>query len=140
MASNGSGGTCWPAPPRCASTARDSGLGLNDQAVACIRAARKLESQLPLWSVEPALELLRDREPNSAFVAVRLTPNPAYALYLPSGGEVTIDLSAAPGRLVVSWIDIETGEWGPRQEIEGGRVRTLRAPGPGNLAAVIRGV
>jgi hypothetical protein len=113
----------------------DAGLGLNDQAVACIQAARKLESKIPLWSVEPALERLIDRQPNASYLAA--DPGRAYALYLPAGGEVTVDLFDAPSPLVVSWIDIQTGEWGPEQRVEGGGRRKLKAPGSGNWAAAI---
>ena len=59
----------------------DSGLGLNDKAVAAIRAARKLESKIPLWSVQPANELLSDREANEAYLAA--DPGRAYAVYFP---------------------------------------------------------
>ena len=113
----------------------DSGLGLNDKAVACLRAVRKLESKIPLWSVHAANELLSDREPNAAYLAA--DPGKAYALYFPAGGKVTLDLSAAPGPLNAHWIDIATGEWGPVQPLEGGAKREITAPGPGNWSAAV---
>lgn len=113
----------------------DSGLGLNDKAVAAIRAARKLESKIPLWSVEPANELLSDREPNEAYLAAN--PGRAYALYYPAGGEVRLDLSGATGPLLAHWIDIDSGEWGPTHELVGGRATPLAPPDARNWAAAI---
>lgn len=113
----------------------DSGLGLNDKAVASIRAARKLESLIPLWSIEPAKTLLTARDPNEAYVAA--SPGKAWAIYFPAGGEVQIDLSAITGPLVAHWIDIESGEFGPEQQLTGGSPLQLAPPGPGNWAAAI---
>ena len=88
----------------------DAGLGLSDKAVAAIRAARKLEAKIPLWSVQAANELLSDRTANEAYLAA--AAGSAYALYFPAGGEVRVDLTAAGGPLVAHWINIDSGEWG----------------------------
>jgi predicted SnoaL-like aldol condensation-catalyzing enzyme len=113
----------------------DSGLGLSDKAVAAIRAARKLESKIPLWTVQPGSDLLSDREPNEAYLAAQA--GRAFALYFPAGGEVRIDLSAAQGPFVAHWIDIASGEWGPTQEVPGGAQTSLAAPHTRNWAAAI---
>jgi len=113
----------------------DSGLGLNDKAVAAIRAARKLESKIPLWSVRPANELLSDRQPNEAYLAA--DRGRAYAVYFPAGGQVRVDLSGARGPLVAHWINIASGEWGPRQDIAIGGQALLAPPANGNWAAAI---
>lgn len=113
----------------------DSGLGLNDKAVACIKAARKLESLIPLWTVDPADNLLSDREPNEAYLAA--DPGKAYAIYFPAGGEVTLDLRKAKGPFQVRWINIDTGEWGPTADLKGGDKVQVSPPGKGNLAAAI---
>ena len=47
---------------------------------------RKLESLVKLWDVEPANELLNDREANQAYLAAR--PGLAYVLYFADGGAV----------------------------------------------------
>lgn len=113
----------------------DSGLGINDKAVACIRAARKLESLIPLWSVRPANDLLSDRQPNEAYLAANA--GRAYAIYFPAGGVVSLDLSGAKGQLVARWIDVDTGQWGRAQPIRaGGKIR-LEPSGTGNWAAAI---
>ncbi len=113
----------------------DAGLGLNDRAVAAIRAARKLESKIPLWRVAPAMALLSERDANEAYIAAE--EGVAYAIYFPEGGAVALDLSGAAGRFDLQWIDIATGEWGPKQEISGGKATPLEAPGDGNWAAAI---
>jgi hypothetical protein len=116
----------------------DAGLGLNDKAVAAIRAARKLESKIPLWSVKPANELLSDRESNEAYLAA--DTGAAYALYFPAGGEVLLDLSAAEGPLSAHWIDIASGEWGDTEQISGGGKISLSPPDQGNWAvAIVKG-
>jgi len=74
----------------------DSGFGLNDKAVACVRAARKLESFIPLWSVQPSNELLSDRDANEAYLAA--DEGRTYAVYFPAGGEIRVDVSKAKVR------------------------------------------
>lgn len=112
-----------------------AGLGLHDKAVASIRGARKLESQIPLWTVEPANDLLIDHKPNHAYLSAH--KGHAFALYLPVGGGVRIDVSGTTGPLVVRWIEIATGEWGPEHHIQGGGTASLISPGSGNWAAAI---
>jgi hypothetical protein len=112
-----------------------SGLGLNDKAVACIRAARKLEALIPLWSLQPAQELLSERDANEAYLSA--DNGHAYALYFPAGGEVQLDLSDASGMFAVQWINIDTGELGMRQTIKAGGKVTLAPPGSENGAAAI---
>ena len=113
----------------------DSGIGLDDTAVAAIRAARKLESVIPLWSIEPAGHLLTDRLDNEAYLAA--DPGRAYALYFPSGGEVTLDLAAADGKLEVRWINVDTGQWHSTTHLDGGAHLSIASPGRGNFAAAI---
>ncbi|WP_447962338.1 hypothetical protein [Nitrospira sp. Ecomares 2.1] len=114
-----------------------AGLGLHDKAVASIRGARKLESQIPLWTLEPADDLLTGHKPNHAYLSARR--GSAFALYLPVGGGVRIDVSSAEEPLVVRWIEIATGDWGPEQQIQGGGKIYLTSPGSGNWAAAITG-
>jgi hypothetical protein len=113
----------------------DSGLGLSQPAVAAIRAARKLESLIKFWEVEPANDLLSDRENNEAYLAAQ--PGRAYALYFTDGGSVGLDLKNAPASFELHWIDIATGEWGKRETIRGGNVVTLNAPSKGHWAAAL---
>jgi len=115
----------------------DAGLGLSSPARASIRAARKLESLIKLWDVNPANHLLSDRQRNEAYLAAR--PGAAYALYFPNGGAVGLDLKKARGKFDVHWIDVGNGSWGKRATIRGGGVVTVRAPGRGHwVAAIVR--
>jgi hypothetical protein len=113
----------------------EAGLGLNEKAAASIRAARKLESIIPLWSVEPANELLSDREKNEAYLAA--DPGRSYVLYFPTGGEVQVDMSIAKESLIAHWIDIDSGEMGPTQNFRGGDKISVAAPGRKNWAVAI---
>jgi hypothetical protein len=115
----------------------DSGLGLSQPAVNSLRAARKLESLIKLWDVEPASELLSERGKNAAYLAAR--PGVAYALYFTSGGSVGVDLRQAAGAFDIRWIDIGTGDWARRETIQGGSVVTIKAPATGHwVAAIVR--
>jgi len=58
-------------------------------------------------------------------------------VYFPSGGEVQVDVTAAEGSLDVHWINIDTGELGAEQTINGGRRITLTSPDKANWCAVI---
>lgn len=113
----------------------DSGLGLSEPAVAAIQAARKLESLIPIWDIEPANKLLGDRADNEAYLAAR--PGQAYALYFTDGGSVTLDLKDAPGRFDVRWIDVATGQWGRRETLDGGDIVRITAPGKDHWVAGI---
>ena len=113
----------------------DAGLGLNDKAVAAIRAVRQLEARIPLWDVRAANELLADRQPNEAYLAA--DPGRAYVLYFPAGGEVTLDASAASGTLAASWVDIDAGAPGPSSVLVASERLVIRAPGTGNWVVAL---
>ena len=113
----------------------DSGLGLSRPGANSIRAARKLESLVKPWDVEPANELLSQRATNEAFVAAR--SGVAYALYFTNGGSVGLDLTKAAGPFDVRWIDVGTGDWARRETIRGGSVVTIHAPATGHWVAAI---
>ena len=114
----------------------DSGLGLSAKAVASLAAARKLESRVALWDLEPANHLLGDRGENEAYLAAR--PGAAYALYFTDGGSVRLDLTGTADSFRLEWLDIATGDWGPEAApVSGSDTVTIAAPGPGHWLAVI---
>lgn len=113
----------------------DSGIGLTEPAVASLRAARELESVSRLWEMEPANELLTDREENEAYLTA--APGEAYALYFTNGGAVGLDLAGHAGTWRLQWISIATGEWAGEDEITGGAVAATAAPGPGGWVGVV---
>ena len=114
-----------------------AGLGLSESVVASLRAARKLESLVKLWEVEPDAthSLLSDREENEAYLTA--APGRAYVIYFPDGGSVGLDLRKQPGRYELRWIDIATGEWAGTKAIAGGAVAPIAAPKNGHWLAVV---
>lgn len=113
----------------------DSGIGLNDTAKACIRAARKAESRIALWEVRAAMELLADRESDEAYLAA--LPGSKYLLYFTDGGSVTLDLMGHPHAFDVRWIEVATGEWGPSATLTGGGAVAIASPGKSGWVATI---
>ncbi|MDD4269825.1 MAG: putative collagen-binding domain-containing protein [Pirellulales bacterium] len=113
----------------------DSGRGLNDKAVACLKAARRVESVVPLWTIQPANELLGKREKNEAYLAA--DAGRAYVAYFPAGGRVTLDLAKVGGRFQIRWVNIDSGQWEAADQISGGAQADLSPPGEGNDAATI---
>ena len=113
----------------------DAGLGLSGPAKASVKAGRKLESEVPLWEVAPANDLLRKRKKDEAYLAA--DPGSHYALYFPDGGSVELDLRDHSGRFQGRWIDVGTGQWGPETEYEAGDWTTIASPGEGHWAVAI---
>jgi len=62
-----------------------------------------------------------------------------YLVYLPDGGNVTVDLSKTPGTLAVEWIDAGQGGSTPAGEVEGGAVRSFKAPFGGDAVLYLCG-
>jgi len=112
-----------------------AGLGLSEQAAASVKAARKLETLMPLCEVNAANKLLSDRAENEAYLAA--APGAAYALYFTDGGSVGLNLGKHPERYELRWINIATGEWAGGDTIEGGKVVMISAPGRGHWVAAM---
>ncbi len=55
-------------------------------------------------------------------------PRRDYLIYLPRGGEVTVDLSAAEGELAVEWLNPAKGTSHTAGTVSGGAKRVLKAP------------
>jgi len=55
-----------------------------------------------------------------------------YLVYLPKGGKVTVDLSAAKGTLAAEWLEPKTGKRHKGGPVKGGAKRTLTAPFAGD--------
>ena len=117
----------------------DSGLGINDKAVACLKAARMLEEIAPLWSVDPRDDILDDRNPNEAYAAASEDES-VILIFFPKAdesGEVTLTPRQARGRHRIAWIDIDQGSVLPEEAVELGASHRLRAPGQGNFVAAL---
>jgi hypothetical protein len=111
------------------------GIGLNDIAKTCIKAARKAETEVRFWEVEARMGLLTDRHEDEAYLAAR--PGQKYILYFTDGGSVKLDLTRHGGEFALRWVDIKSGDWGGRTRITGGRQVAISAPGKGGWAATI---
>lgn len=61
----------------------------------------------------------------------------AYLVYLPFGGKTTLDLSGTEGSFKVRWIAAATGELTGGEDVAGGGVLTLGAPGVGDYAVLV---
>lgn len=55
-----------------------------------------------------------------------------FVVYLPKGGEATVDLAAARGPLAIQWLNPDTGALRSGGKIEGGQRRQFAAPFPGD--------
>ena len=65
-------------------------------------------------------------------------PGHEHVIYLPKGDAVTVDLSAAPGRMTVEWLPPAGGTIVPGNSIDGGAKRTLHCPFPGGAALYLK--
>jgi len=64
-------------------------------------------------------------------------PGREYLVYLPSGGSVTVDLSAAKGALLAQWFNPNTGKARKPTALQGGAKRTLAAPFKGDAVLYV---
>jgi len=59
-------------------------------------------------------------------------PGREYLVYLPEGGSVTVDLSAAAGALRAEWFDPAHGRTSPAKQVDGGGTEAFTAPFKGH--------
>lgn len=64
-------------------------------------------------------------------------PSVEYLVYLPNGGEVTVNLSAASGKLNVEWLNPRNGKTTTSPDTKGGKVRSFKAPFEGDAVLYI---
>jgi Family of unknown function (DUF6298)/Protein of unknown function (DUF4038) len=93
--------------------------------------ARKLAQRVNLAAMTPHDELV-----STKFCLAQ--PGVAYVLYLPEGGEVTVDLLAAKDRLEAEWIHPIEGTVTPADPVAGGDKRTLKSPLTGPAVLFLR--
>jgi hypothetical protein len=55
-------------------------------------------------------------------------PGRAYLIYLPEGGNVSVDLAGASGRFSVEWLHPETGQTKTGDAVDGGGKKSLASP------------
>jgi hypothetical protein len=77
---------------------------------------------LPFWRLQPFEAVRGD-------MAVALAePGQVYVIYLPRGGDVTVDLASASGQFVAKWFDPRTGAATGGDSVVGGAERSFKAP------------
>jgi hypothetical protein len=113
----------------------EAGLGLSRPAQATVKTLRKMESIVPAWRLQPAMERLSERDPNEAYLAA--DGERAFVIYFPAGGGVDLDIPG--GRYELRWIDGTTGEWAETVEmrVSPNVASMVDAPGQGNWLGVI---
>ena len=114
-----------------------SGLGLSDPALASIRSAGMLLERYDLFRAMPDVENtgLLEREPDEAYLSSIV--GEAYAIYFPDGGDVQLDLTAAPGPYQLRWLDLRTSRWHAGAIVSGGASLALAAPAQGHWIALL---
>ena len=111
------------------------GIGANDIAKACIRAARKVETRVKFWDVSSRMDLLSNLAEDEAYLAA--DPGKQHVLYFTDGGAVDLDLKSYHGKFDLRWVNISTGQWGPQATLTGGKDVPVKAPGKGGWVATI---
>lgn len=115
----------------------DSGLGINDRAVACIKAARAVTANVPIWNLQPALDLLEECSENEAYAAATGNQSTVVVFFPASESQRGVELKFASEEMLwqVTWIDIDQGERRQRATMQG---KQVVPPNAGNVVAVLR--
>ena len=112
-----------------------SGLGLSELSMNSVKVAREIEKTVKFWNLEPANNLLSERQDNEAYLAAR--PGESYVLFFTDGGQVGLDLSKYEGDFGLKWYDVRKGKIVSIDKIEGGKVIKLKSPGNLEWIAVL---
>lgn len=117
----------------------DSGLGINDKAIACLRAARRVTAVVPFWNLTPANHQLADRTDNECYAACT-SDQTTIILYFPVGQDRSVtwktEKEPADCKWQVLWIDVDRGVAATQKTVTGNRFST--PPQMGNAVAVIK--
>jgi hypothetical protein len=92
---------------------------------------RRLAERVNLAAMRPHDELASTRYSLA-------DPGREYLIYLPDGGEVTVDLRAASGTLAVEWVNPRTGAATDAGTVQGGSQRSFDAPDEGDWVLYLR--
>ncbi|MBT7303111.1 MAG: hypothetical protein HN849_26505 [Victivallales bacterium] len=116
----------------------DTGMGLSAVAQSHLRSMRMLAAELDLFRCVPdsTSRLLLERNPDEAYLT--RIDGEQYALYLPAGGSVQLDLAGVEGAFSLRWLDISHSRWLAPQAIQAGQKVQVTTPGKGHWAAVIK--
>jgi hypothetical protein len=112
------------------------GLGLHPQAQANIKSARMFLENINVFTCVPNNELLGEREENEAYCIAE--QGKQYGVYFPLQGTVSLDLTNAPGKWRIKWLNIAESEWLNQEDvIQGGNWAEINTPGLTHCLAVI---
>ena len=113
------------------------GLGLSEKAKHSMKAVRFIEKRIKFWEVEPHQELLSGLQQDEAYLAAK--PGEKYLLFFTDGGSAGLNLESYEGTLYeLTWFDIDAGmESGAQEQIGGGAIVDINAPGDGHWVAII---
>lgn len=112
-----------------------AGQGLNENAQVHIKSMRMLTDRMEVWNCTPHNDLLADRSDNEAYCLAN--PGTCYAVYFPTGGAVSVDLSACSTAMTMQWLDIASTQWTESGELTPGQAVKLTAPAEGHWAVLI---
>ena len=105
---------------------------LSDPALESVRRnlgyARTYATRMNLAAMQPRGDLAS----SGYCLANPVAQGAEYLIYLPSGGSVTVNLSASPGTLTVEWFDPGTGQVTAGGTITGGASPSFTAPTSGD--------
>ena len=93
----------------------ESGNGLNGNAQANIKAFRKAETLVRLWRMQPNMGLMGNRSQDEAYLTAADVGE--YLIYFPHRADIELKLSKDQYEL--TWISVQTGAWGAKQELTG---------------------
>jgi hypothetical protein len=109
-------------------------LGFSEAGQHNLSAARRFCDAIVPWECEPRLDLLQDRQPDSAYLLAN--PGRAYGVYFPTAGTARISMGDDAGRpFELRWISIETGQFvGAPEIVQSAGVLSLSTPEHGSAA------
>jgi len=98
-----------------------------------------LENFEKLWNMEPANELLNEREPNEAYL-VKNKDNSVLFIYFPYQGEVSLDTKKLnlAGTVMIEWLDITYARFHLYQQLDIKDMMTVKAPLKKGCIAIIK--
>lgn len=89
-------------------------------------ARRFIEQHLPFWRMMPQDELLSTKTGKGEVFAL---PGEMFAVFLPNGGQATLDLTGCPGSFTIQWYNPREGVFqGPVGTLSGGKLANLTMP------------
>ncbi len=101
------------------------GIGLDEVAQTHIRAARQFFSNFDIFRSEPRPDLLSEREENEAYCLA--IGNHAFALYFPTGGEVTLK-AGGERTYAIRWFDVASASFLKDSKRAKGPLLRLKTP------------